>query len=154
MENYESNLQNTTIDSLGQYQLVNTGKWAKFIGIVYLVIASLIILIAIFVFANLDLIATTLMDINGMSQEALEFMKGAGKWLFGLMMALSCFTSFLNGFFLVKYGGATRAYSMSNSEETLASSFDHLGRYLMLTTTLSIISTVFSVVAIAYYFLK
>jgi hypothetical protein len=154
MENNESILQTTNIDSSGQYQLVNSGKWAKFIGIVYLVIAVLMLLIAILVFANLDLIATSLMNINGMSQEALEFMMGAGKWLFALMMALSCFILFLNGFFLVKYGSATKSYSFSFGEEALSGSFYHLSRYLMLTTVLSIFSTIFSIAAIAYYIMK
>ncbi len=154
MENNESILQVTNIDSSGQFQLVNSGKWAKFIGIVYLVIAALMLLIAILVFANLDLIANSLMNINGMSQEALAFMLGAGKWLFALMMALSCFILFLNGFFLVKFGAATKSYFIAYAEDTLSDSFHHLGRYLMLTTVLSILSTVFSVAAIAYYLIK
>jgi hypothetical protein len=154
MENNKSILQVTDFDSSGQNQLNNSGKWAKFIGIVYLFIATLLLLIAILVLANLDLIAAYIMDINGMSIEALEFMMGAGKWLFTLMMAFSCFILFLNGFFLVKFGGATKSYATTYTEDALTGSFHHLGRYLMLTTILSIVSTVFSVAAIVYYMIK
>lgn len=154
MEQNDSILQLSDIDSSGQYQLNSSGRWAKFVGIVYLVIAGLMLLTTIVLFANLDLIASSLMDVYGMSNEALDFMMGAGKWIFALFMAISVFILFLNGFFLIRFGTSTGKYIKTYSETELENSFHHLTQYLMLTTILSILSTIFSLVAIAYYLIK
>ena len=154
MENHESIIQEFTIDSSGQAHLFSAGRWAKFIGIIYLIMAGFSVLITILLFANLDHIADTLMDINGMSQEALDFMMGAGKWIFLFCMILSCLILVMNGLFLVNFGTNSGKYFHTQDENRLLKSFSYLGRYLMLTTILSTISTVFSVVAFLYYFLS
>ncbi len=140
-------------DTTGQHVLASSGKWSKFIGISYLVMAGLILLITVLLFANLDMIANEFMNISGISQESLDFMMGAGKWIFALLMAISCFIMTLNGYFLVKFGISTNKFVMFQDEKNLSESFISLGRYLMLTTILSVFSTCTSVLAFLYYIL-
>ena len=152
METNDSIFQDSSIDSSGQTQLISTGKWAKFIGIVYLVLAALLFIMGILLFTNLEIIASQIMEVSGMSQEALAFMMGAGKWLFILMIILSSAILAFNGYFLVKFGKSSKQYSLTFSENQLADSFAHLSKYMMLTTVLSILSILFSIIAIGYYF--
>lgn len=154
MENNESVLTSFTIDQEGKSLLKQSGSWAKFIGIVYLSLAGLLLVMLVLMLANLNLIASALMNINGVSQEAIDFMLGAGKWLFALMMILSCLTLVLNGYFLTRFGTSVRDYITSMEELDLHASFKQLGNYMMLTTILSLGSTLFSLVAILYFLIK
>ena len=154
METNESILQSAGIDSSGQYLLGSAGKWAKFIGIAYLVMAVLLLITTILLFASMDAIADMFMNINGISPEALAFMMGAGKWLFILLMGFSFFVLLLNGFLLVKFGASSKTYTTTFNEESLSNTFLHLGRYMMLTTVLSVVSTISSIIAFLYYFLN
>jgi len=154
MESQESILQSAAnIDFSGQYELGSAGKWGRFIGIAYLSMAGLLLITTIMLFASMDAIADMFMNINGISPEALAFMMGAGKWLFILLMGFSFFVLVLNGFLLAKFGSSSKTYTTTLDEESLSNTFLHLGRYLMLTTVLSIVSTISSIIAFLYYFL-
>ena len=151
IDSNESILQLVNIDSSGRNLLESSGKWAKFIGITYLTMAGLLLVITVLLFANLDLIANAFMNVNGMSQASLDFMMGAGKWLFVLVTLLSFCVMFLNGYFLVKFGISSKNYSHTYNESALSYSFIFLSRYLILTTVLSVVSTVSSVLAFLYF---
>jgi hypothetical protein len=154
MEQNETVFQAITIDSSGQGLLQSSGKWARFIGLVYLILAALLILITILLIANLQTIADAFMHLNGISNESMAFMMGAGKWLFAMSMALSTFILALNGLFLVRYGMSTKQYALHMAEVALENSFQHLSNYLILTTLLSVLSTVMTIAAIVFYLIR
>lgn len=151
MQQNESVFSSLTLDNDGKSFLQQSGRWAKFIGIVYLSLAALLLIMLVLMLANINLISNSLMNINGVSQEAIDFMLGAGKWLFALIIMLSCLTLVLNGYFLARFGTSVRTYILSMDDHDLQSGFRHLGNYLLLTTVLSLGSTIFSLVAILYF---
>jgi hypothetical protein len=116
--------------------------------------AALIVLISFLLLLNLGFIANAFMDINGMSPESLHFMMGAGKWLFTLMMGLSALVLVLNGYYLVKFGRSAKLHSLHQGEVSLSDAFVHLGKYLMITAILSLLSTISTIAAIFYYVIK
>lgn len=151
MQHNESVFSSVTLDTEGKSLLRQSGRWAKFIGIVYLCLAALLLIMLVLMLANLNLITNALMNINGVSQEAINFMLGAGKWLFALMIIISSLTLFLNGYFLARFGASIKHYMLATDDLYLQAGFKHLGNYLLLTTILSLGSTLFSLVAILYF---
>ena len=150
MEQLSDILPELQLDSSGQEQLAGAGRWARFIGVVYLVMAILTLSVTLLLLLNLNFIANMLMEANGISQESIEFIMGAGKWIFALFMLLSVFIMGLNGYFLLHFG----KHSKQAGELPLQKTYYFLGRYLMLNTILSAVSTFFSIMAFLYYFLS
>jgi hypothetical protein len=132
-------------------QLAITGRWASFVGIVYLSLSAIVCLIMVLIVANLKYILDSLLLINGLSETALAFMMGAGKWLFMLMMAISGLNFFLNGLYLFRFGKATPHPGLVSEDEDLAGSFHSLAQYLSLTAILSVISLVMNLLAVVFY---
>ncbi|MBK7762921.1 MAG: hypothetical protein IPI46_06055 [Bacteroidetes bacterium] len=138
-------------ESAKHNELQSSGAWAKFIGIVYVLSAAMVLILIVLVIANLEMLAQKLIVLNGLSESTLLFLMGAGKWLFTFIMLVSGSVFFLNGFFLLKFGNSTKQYLASLHTEYIAKAFHYLGRYMMLTAVLSVLSTVLSLAALLFY---
>ena len=135
-------------------ELQTAGKWSFFIGIVYLVFSGLVFLTGILVFGNVDYIVSALMNVNGIGESAMQFMLGAGKWMFILFILICSCVLVLNGILLVRFGKSCSYYFFHKETKSLPSVFYHAGNYFLLTTILSIISSLFTLALIIFYMLK
>lgn len=144
-------LTDPSIDTTQYNALKGSGAWAKFIGIVYLLSAAMLFLIIILVIANLEMLVHKLIVLNGLSESTLFFLMGAGKWLFTCIMSISGLVFFLNGFLLLKFGNASNHFIITKQSELMENAFQYLGRYMMLTAVLSVLSTVISIAALLFY---
>jgi hypothetical protein len=158
LEQTNSILSSSELDSAGIHELNYAGKWSKFIGIVYIVSSVLVFLtmagmfIAFEYLADINEIADYGRNLYGISDEAMSFLLGAGKWLFIIMTLITSAVLFRNGYLLLKFETSSRSYFFSNQEEYLVHSFRYLTRYFMITVALSLFSTITTIVAIIYYF--
>jgi hypothetical protein len=144
--------QNVTISPFEMQQLKQASAWGIFSGIVYLILAGMVLLITVFIHVNLDLVVDILMNIVGMSNDiALKYSEILGNWQFVFLMSLSSLSLFLNGYFLIRFSHNAKAYLSSQHEKYLEGVYQQLGHYFILTTLLSIVSTILTVAAILYY---
>ncbi len=154
MENQDSIFQATAIDTMSTEHLGSTSKWTRFIGVMYTIFGILTLSTAILIIANVDEIAKILMQYNGISDSAMEFIQGAGKWLFLLIFLLISIVFFVNAFYLIKFGNSFHDFRLRQEESNLTKSFDYMGKYLMITTILSVVSTLSAIGMIIFSILK
>lgn len=152
MENNTSFLQQIELDSIGAEQIKSSGKWAKFIGIVFIVMASLFLLMFIGIFANIEMIVERMMDYGGMSEQALAFIAGGGKYLLVVLFLIIIAVFVINAVYLIKFRNASENYFLTGNETELGESFNNLGKYFMITTILGIASTIISAIAVVVTF--
>ena len=150
MEHSESIFQPAAFTDNHEGQLSSTTRWANFIGILYLIFAGLSLLLTVALVANMDAIARSLMEINGMSQEVIDFVQSGGKWLLLVFMLMVALVMFFNGWLLVRFRGSFRTFQEGRKEHDLAGSFQFLSQFLMLTTVLSVLSALSSVAMIIW----
>jgi hypothetical protein len=142
------------IDSNSLEQLEVSSKWSRFIGSIYFAFGIMIVLMTVTMLINMNEMTQALMQINGMSDAVLEFIKGFGKWLFLLFMILMAGVMFINAYFLIKFKSSVFLFITNKQENELEHSFSHLANYLKITTILSIFSMLSSIIMIAYELLK
>ena len=131
--------------------LKSAGHWANFIGIVFLVMAILVLAINIFVFTNLNEIANQFMHLNGMSEQSLNFIHGAGKWLFTFIMLIIAAVMGINSFFLIRFYRKSNKFYISEVEQDLQQCLHSLSQYLFISTILGIFSMIITLMAILFY---
>lgn len=154
MEHSKSIFQPAAFTESHEAQLSSTTRWANFIGTLYLIFAGLMILLAVALVANMDSIARSLMEINGISEEVILFVQSGGKWLLLLFMLMVALVIFINGWLLVRFRGSFSHYQWDRKENFLADSFQFLSRFLMLSTILSVLSALSSVAMIIWQLLR
>jgi len=154
MENNESILSNSSLDEMAAVQLEGTAKWAYFISVVFFILSGFALLLSLLLFANIETILPRLSQVFAISQEVEDFILNSGMILaiFGILIGTTLL--FLNGFFLLKFRNHARAYSMNQDENHLNAGFDHLNRYLILSTMVNGISIVSTFVGIIFLFFK
>lgn len=144
-----ANLQEGSIEHLN-----TTSRWARFIGFVYLVLGILILITTIFLAANMDEIAQTLMQMNGMNETVIDFLQKGGKWLVTLAMTVMSAVIFVNAYFLIRFRSSFAAFLAAREETSLGNAFEQMSKYLMLTTILSVFSALSSLGMILFQLLK
>jgi len=154
METNNSIFQQTGITEAGLTHLNTTSKWTRFIGIIYAISGILVLTITGFLAANMDQVAQQLMAYNQMNETVMEFIQGGGKWLFILIMLVISFVIFINAYYLIFFRISFFAFVNTKEETQLTEAFDHMGKYLMITTILSILSTISSIGMIIYTLMK
>lgn len=154
MEHSESIFKPAAFNENHEAQLSATTRWANFIGKLYLIFAGLSILLAVALVANMDTIARSLMEINGISQEVIDFVQSGGKWLLLVFMLMVSLVIFFNGWLLVCFRGSFRNYQQNRKENFLTDSFQFLSRFLMLSTVLSVLSALSSVAMFIWQWLR
>lgn len=154
METNNSIFQQTGINEACIAHLSTTSKWTRFIGIIYAISGILVLAITGFLAANMDQVAQQLMEYNQMNETVMEFIQGGGKWLFILIMLVISFVIFINAFYLIFFRISFFAFITTKEENRLTETFDHMGKYLMITTILSILSTISSIGMIIYTLMK
>jgi hypothetical protein len=154
METNNSIFQQTGINEAGLTHLNTTSKWTRFIGIIYAISGILVLAITGFLAANMDQVAQQLMEYNQMNETVMEFIQGGGKWLFILIMLVISFVIFINAYYLIFFRISFFAFVNTKEENQLTETFDHMGKYLMITTILSILSTISSIGMIIYTLMK
>ena len=152
MEKNTSILQQVELDSSGTEQIKTSGKWAKFIGIIFIVLAIISLLTFVGIFANMDSLLNVMMEYNGMSDQALAFMTGGGKYIliFPILIIIAVFV--LNAIFLIRFRNGSENYFLTGNEDELASSFNNLGKYFKISVALGILSTIGSLIAVVVTF--
>ena len=152
MDNNTSILQQVEIDSSGTELIKSSGKWAKFIGIVFIVMAALFLLMGIAIFANIDLLTERMMDYGRMSDQALAFIAGGGKYLFVLLLLIIIGVFVVNAVYLIRFRNASENYFLTGNEDELGASFENLSKYFLITTILGVASTIISFIAVIVTF--
>lgn len=131
----------------GKNPLQTSGRWARFIGIVFIMLSLITLLTFILILAQEDKIAASLMEINHMSSESLEFIRGGGKWLFGIMIFAAVSVMLINAYWLIRFSFSSKNYIQQGNELELQRSFEFLNKYLRITVILGILSIGISVIA-------
>ncbi|MBL7765184.1 MAG: hypothetical protein JNJ58_03750 [Chitinophagaceae bacterium] len=139
------------VDTSSIAQLQSTSRWSFFIGIIYIILAALMVVLTVVIYANLDQVVNVLSSASGVSNEALEFLTANGKWVFLLMMLIVGFVLIINAIYLIRFRTSVRNFQLTNEEKQITFAFEHLTKYLMITTILSVISIALSVVAAVVY---
>ena len=139
-------------DSIEQVNI--TSKWTQFIGIVYGILGILILTMTVFMIINLDELAQILMKYNGMNEQVMELIRQWGVWLFGLAMLGMALVVFLNAYFLLRFRISFMRYAATQIESHFGDAFESVGKYFMVTTILSILSTLSSIGLIIYTIIR
>lgn len=150
-EQTNSIFETAEIDTSSVAQLQSTSRWSFFIGIIYIILAALMVLLTVVIYANLDEVVGVLSNASGISSEAMDFLTSSGKWVFLLMMIIVGFVLIINAVYLIRFRTSVRDFQLTNEEKQLTFAFEHLTKYLMITTILSVISIVLSIVAAVVY---
>ena len=144
MEAQESILKEIVVDSSGAEQLKTAGRWARFIGIFFISMGSLVLLSSLFLFFSIDYFQEDLMQLNGMSESSFEFLSSYGKWILLLMMLIVVGVIVFNAYSLIKFSQNNNHFWHTRKEMHLSNSFYHLNNYLKITVILGIISVIIS----------
>ena len=154
MEHTESLFEHSLLANESTEQLDSTSKWARFIGIVYAIVGIMMIIMFIFMISNMDELAQAIMNQIGMQQEVMDFLSQWGKVLFGLLMLGISLVIFLNAYLLIQFRNSFTKFNYSREQSNLGNVFDHIGKYFMLATILSVFSTISSIGIIIYLALR
>ncbi len=131
--------------------LKSAGNWARFIGVVFIIFALFALGILIFIFTNLSDLANQFMQLNGMSDQAMEFILGAGKWIFAFFMIIIASVLLVNAYYLINFQRKGASLYTFKQEINIQVSLHFLSRYLFISTLLGVLSTLLSLIAILYF---
>lgn len=131
----------------GKNPLQTAGRWARFIGVVFIILSLITLLTFILLLAQQDKIAASLMELNRMSSESLAFIKGGGKWLFGITLSIAVAVMMINAYWLIRFSFSSKNYIAQGEESELQNSFEFLNKYLRITVILGLFSVGVSIIA-------
>lgn len=147
MDQQSSFLHQNEIDQTGQSLLQTSGKWSNFIGIVYVIMAILMLLLCVGVYISADELVSRIRELAGLSNEAYEFITGAGKVIFLILSLIMVSVITLNGVYLIQFKNKISTFVISGEEHSLRDGFSQLKKYFTLTTILGAISMLISFIA-------
>jgi|JI10StandDraft_1071094.scaffolds.fasta_scaffold1199134_2 hypothetical protein len=150
MINPDPNPEEFENDEIAIGELTTAGKWARFIGITYLVIGGITLLSFILLILNQNAISSLLMEMNHMSVESVQFLMNGGKVIYGLVTLIAVSIMWLNAYWLIKFHSSSRLYQQTNAETQLALSFQYLSKYLQITVLLGILSLIVSILGVLF----
>jgi len=154
MEQESTIFQSTALQESSIDHLNTTSRWARFIGVIYLVSGILILTITVFLAANMDEIAQTLMQMNGMNDTVIDFLQKGGKWLLALAMTVMSAVLFVNAYYLIRFRSTLVIFRTGRDETQLGNAFEQMSKFLLVTTILSVFSAISSVGMILFQLLK
>lgn len=131
----------------GKNPLQTSGRWARFIGVVFINLSLITLLTFILLLVQEDKIAASLMEINRMSNETMLLVRGSGKWVFGLVIITAVSVMVLNAYWLIRFSFSSKNYILKGEEQELQNSFEFLNKYLRITVILGLLSVGVSVIA-------
>ncbi len=151
MENFpvENNL---ILETAGNDQLQSAGKWSKFIGIVFIIFGSVLILCTVLLIANFETLMNEVIKLNGITEEMIDMLEKGGKYFIAFALILSAVILYANGVLLFRFGNLSSLYIGTKNENSLISSFDYLKRYMYFSFILATISTILSLVSMFTFF--
>lgn len=138
------------LDDQDSTELATAGKWAQFIGIVFIILGGITCLTFVFLLWKDDAIARKLMKINHLSEQSVNVIMTGGKVIFGGAMAVAVTVMFLVAFWLIKFHQAIKAFTLHHSEHELNQTFDYLSKYFKITFVLGCFYLFVSVLGILF----
>ena len=149
MENISNNNDISKNDNATLEQVLGVSKWTRFIGIVFLLISTTVLLTCLFLLFNFDTILNEMARLNGISSEMIQIMDNGGKIALIFFMIVCVIVLFLNGFLLLRFGLHSANKNVLNETEegkqVLNNAFIYLNKYLKLSIILGIISMSLSI---------
>jgi hypothetical protein len=137
-------------DEQDSQALQTAGKWAQFIGIIFIFISLITLITFIFLLSNDRVIAKKLMEINRMSTQAVELFMTGGKIIFGFAMLVAVSVMTVNAYWLIKFNLSIKAFRINHNEEELNDTFSYLTKYLKITFILGCVYFFVSVIAVLF----
>jgi len=99
MENNTSILQPVELNSVGASQIKSSGKWAKFIGIVFVALAILTTLLFVSIITNIDKLKEMITEKIGMSDLSYSQIESFGLIALAILYIIFITVFVLNAFF-------------------------------------------------------
>jgi hypothetical protein len=152
MENNTSNLQPVELNSAGASQIKSSGKWAKFIGIVFVVPAILITLLFVSIITNTDKLKKMITEKIGMSELSYSQIESFGLIALAILYIVFITVFVLNAFFLIRFRNGSENYFLTGNEDELANSFNNLGKYFKISVVLAILYAFGTLIAVVITF--
>jgi hypothetical protein len=152
MENNTSILQPVELNSVGAEQIKSSGKWAKFIGIVFVALAILTTLLFISIITNIDKLKEMITEKIGMSDLSYSQIESFGLIALAILYIVFITVFVLNAFFLIRFRNGSENYFLTGNEDELANSFNNLGKYFKISVALGILSTIGTLIAVVITF--
>jgi uncharacterized membrane protein len=133
-------------------QLNSAGNWSYFLAFYYMAASICILLVGIFSFINID--NTAMLNSLELSQSVQGFLAETNKYLVLFFCIVASIIVFINAYFLFQFRKHAMKYFLSEQDDSLANTYNHLAYYFRLNSFFSILSMLVSLVAIAFYLLK
>ena len=101
MENEPLASNTFSLDIAGKEQLQNIGKWSRFIGVVFIIFGSILLLATVLLLANFEALMTEIIKLNGIDEEMIDMLEKGGKYFIAFALVLSSVILFINGFLIL-----------------------------------------------------
>ena len=152
MEN-ETLANNTlSLDVAGKEQLQSISKWSRFIGIVFIIFGSILMLATVLLLANFEALMTEIIKLNGIDEEMIDMLEKGGKYFIAFALVLSSVILFINGFLLFRFGSNSSQYLGSQNEYSIIEAFSYLKKYIYFSFVLASISAILSLISTIVFF--
>ena len=152
MENEPLASNTFSLDIAGKEQLQNIGKWSRFIGVVFIIFGSILLLATVLLLANFEALMTEIIKLNGIDEEMIDMLEKGGKYFIAFALVLSSVILFINGFLLFRFGSKSSHYLGSQSEYPLIDAFTYLKKYIYFSFVLACISAILSLISTIVFF--
>ena len=152
MENNTSILQPVELNSVGAEQIQSSGKWAKFIGIIFVALAILTTLLFVSIITNIDKLKEMITEKIGMSDLSYSQIESFGLIALAILYIVFITVFVLNAFFLIRFRNGSENYFLTGNEDELANSFNNLGKYFKISVALGILSTIGTLITVVITF--
>ena len=152
MENNTSILQPVELNSVGAEQIQSSGKWAKFIGIIFVALAILTTLLFVSIITNIDKLKEMITEKIGMSDLSFSQIASFGFIILAILFIVFIAVFVLNAIFLIRFRNGSENYFLTGNEDELANSFNNLGKYFKISVALGILFTIGTLIAVVITF--
>ncbi|MCC7029189.1 MAG: hypothetical protein IT257_02710 [Chitinophagaceae bacterium] len=152
MESYTAENTTFSLETAGEEQLQSAGKWARFVGIVFIIFGSVLLFATILLLANFSSLMNEVIQLNGISEEMIDMLEKGGKYFIAFALILSAAVLFVNGVLLFRFGSYSNQYIRHKNESTLIASFENLKRYIYFSFIMACISAVLSLISTFVFF--